>query len=126
MASESAIRATHAALTLETLEALSNKGLVRRAQKDLEREGAGAVEFSGEQLTVTIGAFKVGLVEAGPAKASCSCPAAGVCQHILAACLHLMQSAPAAGPSDALARVAGERVREEWAALTEEEIVAHF
>ena len=83
------------ALDDETLAALANKGLLRRAQKDLEttrqelqEERADALVFSipGEGCTVTMPA-------AGPAKASCTCPADGCCRHILAAALFLRAQA---------------------------------
>ncbi len=91
------------ALDDEMLAALANKGLLRRAQKDLEantpelqEERADALLFSmpGENCTVTLPA-------AGPAKASCTCPADGVCRHILTAALFLRaqaQQAPADTP----------------------------
>src|SRR4051794_13215355 len=96
MSREAAIRATHAGVTLEVLEALANKGLLRRAQKDYERGEVGAFEASAAGLVVTVSGQRVTLIEAGPAKAACTCPAPGVCQHILAACLALIQPAGAA------------------------------
>jgi hypothetical protein len=84
------------ALDDETLAALANKGLLRRAQKDLDttrpelqEERADALLFSmpGESCTVTMPA-------AGPTKASCTCPADGVCRHILTAALFLRAQAP--------------------------------
>jgi uncharacterized Zn finger protein len=45
-------------------------------------------------LRVRVGDFEVTLPESGPATASCSCPAAGVCQHILSAVLFLQKEAP--------------------------------
>ena len=50
MSREAAIRQTHAALTLEVLEALANKGLLRRAQKDLERGEVAAFEINESGL----------------------------------------------------------------------------
>jgi hypothetical protein len=88
------------ALDDETLAALANKGLLRRAQKDLEatkpelqEERADALVFSmpGEGCTVTLPAT-------GPTKASCTCPADGCCRHILAAALFLRAQAQQAAP----------------------------
>lgn len=45
-------------------------------------------------LRLRIGEFEVSLPESGPATAMCSCPAAGVCQHILTAVLFLQREAP--------------------------------
>ncbi len=83
------------ALDDETLAALANKGLLRRAQKDLdtakpelqeERSDALLFNMPGENCVVTLPA-------AGPTKASCTCPADGVCRHILAAALFLRAQA---------------------------------
>lgn len=123
MSREDAIRAVHAALTVETLEALSNKGLLRRAQKDLERGEVGDIGPGGGGLTVSVGEQRVTLVEAGPAKAACTCPAPGVCQHILAACLHLLQQ-PALAV--VLATPPGQRVKDEWLSFADEDLVAAF
>jgi len=92
---EAKIHSQVAALDDAALEALASKGLLRRAQKDLERgiavtvesEGASAVHLKVEQ-------FRVSIPEAGPAKAKCSCPAAGICQHILVAILFFKRAAP--------------------------------
>jgi hypothetical protein len=94
---EAKIHSQVAVLDDAALEALASKGLLRRAQKDLERgiavtvegEDANAVHLKVEQ-------FRVSIPEAGPAKAKCSCPAAGICQHILVAILFLKRAAPAA------------------------------
>ncbi len=75
-------------------EALANKGLLRRARKDLE-SGALPMSMDGsgapDGVRIKAGAFNVFIPEAGPAKATCSCPAASVCQHILAAGLFLQR-----------------------------------
>lgn len=99
---ETKIRALVAALDTSALEALANRGLLRRAQKDLERgvsvqieqEDAGAISFKVDQ-------FKVSLPEAGPARAKCSCPAAGVCQHILTVVLFLQNESRGSAESTA-------------------------
>ncbi len=93
---ESKLRRLVASLDAAALEALASKGLLRRAQKDLERgiETKIAGE-NGASLRVTIGEFEVTLPESGPAMARCSCPSAGVCQHILTAVLFLQTSVPA-------------------------------
>jgi hypothetical protein len=119
MSREIAIRTTHAGVTLEVLEALANKGLLRRAQKDFERGEVGAFAMSGPGLTATVGGQRVTLTEAGPAQAACTCPAPGVCQHILAACLSLMQPAEATPAAVASAQT-------EWLAFTDDEIITAF
>ncbi|HEU4325452.1 MAG TPA: hypothetical protein VFS21_20070 [Roseiflexaceae bacterium] len=83
------------ALDDETLAALASKGLVRRAQKDLERgpptlrerrADAVVLDFAAEACLVTLPA-------AGPQAAACTCPADGVCRHILAGTLFLREGA---------------------------------
>ncbi|HYM00402.1 MAG TPA: SWIM zinc finger family protein, partial [Blastocatellia bacterium] len=77
-------------------EALASRGLLRRAQKDIERKAA--VSIAGERagcLAVTVDKYEVLIPETGPSKATCDCPAAGVCQHILMACLFIKQQASA-------------------------------
>ena len=90
------LRRTAAALDTAALEALASKGLLRRAQKDLERgldpRIAGETQTA---LRLGVGEFEVTLPESGPATATCSCPAASMCQHIVAAMLFLQK--PAAG-----------------------------
>jgi hypothetical protein len=89
---ESKLRQLVASLDSSVLEALANKGLLRRAQKDLER-GA-EVRLVGETasaLRLQVAEFEVLLPDSGPAMAKCSCPAAGICQHILTAVLFLQK-----------------------------------
>lgn len=89
---ESKLRRLAASLDEAAFEALASKGLLRRAQKDLERGiEAGIAGESGTVLRLVVGEFEVTLPESGPATATCSCPAAGVCQHILTAMLFLQQ-----------------------------------
>jgi hypothetical protein len=77
-----------ASLDAAALEALASKGLLRRAQKDLERGVETRIVGETETaLRLRVGEFDVTLPESGPATATCSCPAAGVCQHILTAVL---------------------------------------
>jgi len=92
---ESKLRRLAASLDAAALEALASKGLLRRAQKDLERRIE--IRIAGETetaLRLSVGEFEVALPATGPATATCSCPAAGVCQHILTAVLFLQKSAP--------------------------------
>jgi hypothetical protein len=89
----------------ESYVALANRGLVRRARKDLEQLHAEVVEQGPEQLVVRFGAQRIRFDHRGPAHAQCDCPASGICQHILAAAMGLQQalqaSAAQATTSDA-------------------------
>src|ERR1041385_2273169 len=79
-------------------EALASRGLLRRARKDLEKGAGVAVEEeAGELLRIRVPPFVVSLPAAGPAKATCSCPAPGMCQHILIAGLFLQANGPSPG-----------------------------
>ena len=117
MSRESAIRQTHAAVTLEALEALANKGLLRRAQKDLERGDIEPPVMTVSGLEMVISGQRVTLVEAGPAKATCTCPAPGICQHILTACLKLKDEPATAPVGDALA---------DWLGLSDDDLIAAY
>ncbi|MYM95477.1 SWIM zinc finger family protein [Duganella vulcania] len=92
------------------LAALSSTGLVRRAAKDVEADKvAWASPPDSEQATLRADGQLVTLNPGGPAKASCDCPAPGICKHILAAALWLRAAAPSsageAAPVDVLAEV---------------------
>jgi hypothetical protein len=95
---ETKVRSLAAALDDAALEALASKGLLRRAQKDLERAAIAVEGADANGLHLKVDQFRVSIPEAGPAKAKCSCPSAGICQHILAAVLYLKREAPAAEP----------------------------
>ncbi len=120
------IRLRQLAATLDktALEALASKGLLRRAQKDIERGTPIAVEDAGSSLRIRVGEHQVTFPECGPAKATCSCPAAGVCQHILAAVLFLRIAAPPIDQAEpvATAQGAAEETTRELVRLTSEQL----
>jgi hypothetical protein len=102
---EANLRRLVASLDAAALEALANKGLLRRAQKDLERGLETRIcSETDSSLRIRVGDFEVTLPESGPAAATCSCPAAGVCQHILTAVLFLQKEASEAVPVQPTAR----------------------
>lgn len=80
----------------DTFAALANRGLLRRATKDLEKQAATVVEDGADALVMAFGEHRIRFDARGPAQARCSCPANGVCQHILAAALTLQRDAQAA------------------------------
>ncbi len=99
---EAKLRRLVASLDTTALEALANKGLLRRAQKDVERGIETRIgRETNSSLVVSVGDFEVTLPESGPATASCSCPAAAVCQHILTAVLFLQKETPEPIPAQA-------------------------
>lgn len=72
--------------------ALANRGLVRRARKDLEQQKVDILEQGAAQVVVGFGAQRIRFDHRGPAHAQCDCPASGICQHILAAAMGLQQA----------------------------------
>ncbi|MBY5400176.1 hypothetical protein AB9F46_10040 [Rhizobium leguminosarum] len=101
---ENSQRFDAAALSDEVLEAASSKGLLRRARRDVEAGlvrlsgwdgGTALAEADGESVRLT----------AGPLTgARCSCPATGLCRHILAGIIFIREAEevrPAEGPGAA-------------------------
>lgn len=71
----------------DALAALANRGLVRRAVRLV---GEGAVTLAAataDAITLTCDSATVRLLPGGPAALRCSCPVAGVCVHVVAACV---------------------------------------
>ncbi len=77
-------------------EALANRGLLRRAQKDLEKSPPVLLTDEPARIVVQVGKHRVSLDYRGPAKATCDCAAAGVCQHILSGSLWIQSIASSA------------------------------
>lgn len=79
----------------DALSALANRGLLRRAAKDLEGAQITCVEETADSFRIDTGEAVVTLLL--PLQASrCTCPANGICRHILLAVLWLQQEAPTA------------------------------
>ena len=100
-------------------EALASKGLLRRARKDIEK----GVEFervddSIDLLTFKVATFVVSIGPSGPADASCTCPSAGVCQHIIAVGLHLQELGAESGVHTSV--LTSEMIRDEISLITTE------
>ncbi|MBE5871619.1 MAG: hypothetical protein E7294_10220 [Lachnospiraceae bacterium] len=60
---------------------LSNKGIVKRSYKDLEKEQV-SVEVAGEQIIGQVGNEKV-ILQLPLSNSICTCPAVGMCKHIV-------------------------------------------
>jgi hypothetical protein len=92
----------------EALAALGNRGLLRRARKDLEKLAAKLVENGPEVVTIEVGEQRIAFDARGPARARCSCGSGTICHHVLAAAIRLpdlLQSPPGIS-ADALTAVA--------------------
>ena len=81
-----------AAFDEAALIGLASKGLVRRARRDVEQNLADIVEEDGGTAVIQADGEEVHIDAKGPAAARCSCPAAGMCRHILAAVLVVQAS----------------------------------
>ncbi|MEQ1695267.1 MAG: SWIM zinc finger family protein [Hyphomicrobiaceae bacterium] len=92
------LRAALAVFDDAVLETLANKGLVRRAAKDVEAGKADVRSMAGDSAIVVIDGETVGIDAAGPAKARCTCPAKDVCRHRIAAVMALRTPLPASEP----------------------------
>jgi hypothetical protein len=107
--------------------AIANRGLLRRAQKELEKQSVAIVEERSDALVVSFAEQQITFDARGPAHARCTCPASGVCQHILAAAMGLQRlesSSAAASPSEDADQVL-ERLRQELLKLSTAELTKH-
>ncbi|WP_157975121.1 hypothetical protein [Glycomyces dulcitolivorans] len=77
------------ALTQDALAALANRGLVKRAAKDLDAGTVPELSLAGGALTAVFpdGATAVLAAEGGLETATCTCGAAGKCRHRIGAVL---------------------------------------
>lgn len=78
--------------------ALANRGLLRRARKDLDALAVALV--SRDPVVVSVGEHEVAFGGSTLADARCSCPATTICQHLLTAGLWLAAGAAAAPPTE--------------------------
>ena len=74
------------------LEAIANKGLLRRARKDLEKAEISVTFPDTGTAELRVDTETVNLDENGPARARCTCPSNTVCKHILVAVLRLQET----------------------------------
>lgn len=96
----------------EGLVALANPGLLRRARKDLQQGlTLQALPSRPDAMVLQVGEARVTVPFEQPTQPSCTCPAARMCQHRVAALLHLQSlaipgtpEAPLADPAEALWR----------------------
>lgn len=81
--------------------ALANRGLLRRARKDLAALPVRVLAEDTTAVEVGVGDVTVRLGPAGPGAATCSCPSAVICQHVLTAGLWLAAGSAAARRAEA-------------------------
>ncbi|HEX7816609.1 hypothetical protein [Dyella sp.] len=92
----------------DAFAALANRGLLRRAYKDLETHAPQIADETADVLTVAFAGQQIRFDARGPAQAQCGCPASGVCQHLLGAAIGLRQLLQADGAASASASDQGE------------------
>jgi hypothetical protein len=80
-----------------TLEALASKGLVRRAQRELAEGGVAVAEQTDAGATVTVDGQTVQIDARGLAASRCTCPAGGICRHIVVAVMLLRNATAPSG-----------------------------
>lgn len=74
------------------LAALASRGLVRRARKETDKGLVAITEYSLDRAILSTDGQTINIDNKGPASAVCSCPATGVCRHILAAVMRLREA----------------------------------
>ncbi|PJI93508.1 hypothetical protein [Luteimicrobium subarcticum] len=83
----------------DTWSAVANRGLLRRARKDLGTVAVAVQHETDVAVELTVGAHTVTMTADGPATARCTCPSAVVCQHVVAAGLWLAEHPSGTGAS---------------------------
>lgn len=81
------------------LAALANKGLLRRAHKACNEGEAEVIRLDETGAEIKASGHTVTLPMTGPQNAACSCPASGVCSHILMAVI-VLRDRPEEASSD--------------------------
>lgn len=77
----------------DALVAMANRGLVRRALRDLDQSKVQLRAVDGDRVTVLVGTHVVSLPPL-PTLAECNCPAAEICRHVLTAIVFLRDYQP--------------------------------
>jgi SWIM zinc finger len=95
------LAAALAAFDEATLSTLASKGVVRRAARDVDEGRVTLGEDGGDYAIVAADGEEVRIDARGPAKATCTCPAPGICRHRVAAALLIGKASREAAPSPA-------------------------
>ena len=108
-APSTSLGAALAALDDAALEAAASKGLVRRAHRDHEAGLASVTRVTLDAADLSVDGEVVALSATGLGAARCSCPAQGLCRHILAAIIAVRGRAAAEADAALAAGPASER-----------------
>lgn len=84
-----------AGLDDDALAALGNRGLVRRAQRLVADDGVSLTSSGDAVVELSVDGVAVRLLPGGPKEIRCPCPVAGVCLHVVAACVWARSAAGA-------------------------------
>ena len=105
------------------LVGISNKGIVKRAYKDLEAEGDGVraaaagLDWNAPELTVQAAGENV-TIRFPLGESRCSCPSRSICRHVVMAILLARQAAGDGGSGEAETEGSGREI-----AISEEDVV---
>jgi hypothetical protein len=110
------MRAAVSLLDDDALATLANKGLVRRAHSDLRANPPKLIEPIEDKVCVQVEECTVELAEI-TTQSRCTCPAMGVCRHIVTAILFLRETRPL---DESASPVKPEAAADEVLAVTDE------
>ena len=105
------------------LVGISNKGIVKRAYKDLEAEGDGVraaaagLDWNAPELTVQAAGENV-TIRFPLGESRCSCPSRSICRHVVMAILLARQAAGDGGSGEAETEGSGREI-----GISEEDVV---
>jgi hypothetical protein len=100
-------RADLRALDADALAALANRGLVKRASREVEREPP-RLSADGSAIVAEYGdGVRASLPEGGLEQGRCSCGATGVCRHLVGLILAYQAASSSAAPATASAPTSG-------------------
>ena len=103
----------------EAYTTYANKGLLRRARKEMEKGPAvKIIETGPDSLRISVADFVVSMDVSGISKAACTCSSSGSCWHIILAFLSLGNLGGAQVPQTN----AHTTTEDEWLVLTEEQL----
>jgi hypothetical protein len=103
------------------LEAFAPKGVVRRARRDFEAGLATIKEREAKAAVVEADGETVRLDARGPKTGQCTCPATGICRHILLAVMALNAAAPV-DEKESSEKENGTGAAEEVCALSQDDV----
>ncbi len=117
-----------------TWTALANRGLLRRATKDLDTVPIAIEAESDDAVNITVADHHIRFTRTGPAGATCDCPSPVLCQHVITAGLWLTRQPPSApstdsGPKSSSAEAApsddGDALHQQLMNISQGDLITH-